>query len=249
MKAQNNNNKSILKECFFFDMGNTIFDFHKSKYTDEELDKMGMDRAKQYLNGTFNATVSQNVFAQVILPWFDYIALERKQVYMEFPIIEELYLWFSKNQIRICQNKIHDFFKILYSGYAEHVFLNHGFVDLCEKLKRNNKKIVLVSNNAFPDFVYIDIFQKAKIKKYFDYFSFSFSNIFMKPHPSIFIKALMATNSFGSDCIMIGDNETADIHPAIALGMDTCLFDIKRSGAKTKAKYRVQNFMELHALL
>jgi putative hydrolase of the HAD superfamily len=42
---------------------------------------------------------------------------------------------------------------------------------------------------------------------------------FRKPHPAMFLAALREANCGATDCVMVGNSETKDIEPAVALGL------------------------------
>ena len=67
---------------------------------------------------------------------------------------------------------------------------------------------------------------------------------FRKPHPAIFRRAVQEARCQPGDCVMVGDNELKDIHPANALGMRTIRVAIEQPPTASAADVLVTNLTE-----
>ena len=78
-----------------------------------------------------------------------------------------------------------------------------------------------------------------------DHYSFSYENTYMKPHPSLFVRALMAMKGDIAETLMIGDSEESDIIGAKAIGLATCLYDPKKRTQNHTADFCIKHFQEI----
>ncbi len=70
-----------------------------------------------------------------------------------------------------------------------------------------------------------------------------------KPQAEIFQLACQQMNVRPEQCVMVGDNEIADIQGAKNIGMQTILFDPDQKMRSTQADHRVQNFEDILAII
>ena len=101
------------------------------------------------------------------------------------------------------------------------------------------------NNISYPEKIFIDIFKKLKIYHLFDDYMFSYSNVYMKPHKSMYICPLMKFKVMSKQTIMIGDNYKTDILGAKALGIKTCLYDKRKIAQKREADYYINHFHDI----
>ncbi|WDV44948.1 HAD family hydrolase [Clostridiaceae bacterium M8S5] len=216
------NTKDI--QVFFFDMGNTLMDFHQGK-TDVEKDIIGLQEMQKYLDKFgINYTVDE-LKVKFLDPLDEYMINSRKKNGHETPIEDFFRLIVDKKLLS--EKVILELSKLFYSQYMKEVVVNDFVVDILKYVKQNGKKIGIISNCFLPEEVYIDIFKSKGIDKYVDRYFFSYSNNYMKPNIKLFNKALEYFKVIGKEAIMIGDNFKADILPAHELGMKTCLCNKK----------------------
>lgn len=129
--------------------------------------------------------------------------------------------------------------------YEKNVVVNDGFIELATYLKMKNRKIGIISNIPYPDEIFINIFKNLDLNKFIDHFVFSYSNVYMKPHESMYTKALMNFGINPNKALMIGDNYNADILGAQNAGIKACLYDNKNNKEKLNADYYISSFYEL----
>lgn len=232
-------------KCFLFDMGNTVLDFHTSSLSDAEMEKRGLQKVQEYISKEYKIKNAEEIETEVFVPWFNYLNSTRKKVLLETRIDEAVFNFFIKKNIILTVDEIIFILKLHYSEFAHNVIINDGFIEVAKFLKQNNKKLGLISNASYPDIIFLDILKSLRIYDFFDSAVFSYSNVYMKPHSSMFIKSLMNLQIKPSEAVMIGDNYSADILGAKAAGMKTCLYDNKRRYKKQDADFYINDFSEL----
>lgn len=88
---------------------------------------------------------------------------------------------------------------------------------------RGRYRLGLVSNLwAFP---VKHIFEENGLGAYFEHLIYSFEVGYRKPEPEIFLEAARRFGVEPHECLMIGDNLTADIKGALDVGMRAALID------------------------
>lgn len=95
-----------------------------------------------------------------------------------------------------------------------------SIIDTLSKLKKMNKKIVLISNADYVDKKY---FNDSPIAKFFDSVIFSFDVGHLKPEKEIFEQAIKSVNADISKSLFIGDGGHNELKGAKKIGFDTVL--------------------------
>ncbi len=100
------------------------------------------------------------------------------------------------------------------------------FLDVDEtlvELKRRGYRLGVVSNLwAFPA---KHIFEENGLGAYFEHLIYSFEVGYRKPEPEIFLEAAKRFGVAPHECLMIGDNLTADVKGSLDVGMSAALID------------------------
>ena len=91
--------------------------------------------------------------------------------------------------------------------------------------------------------------QNSGLDKYFTEVITSEGSNSLKPKKEIFDFALQKTNAELHECIMIGDNQDADIQGAINAGMDQVFVNHIQEPLKLKPTYTITHFKELEKIL
>ena len=232
-------------DVFFFDMGSTVLDFHASKKSDIEMEETGLLKVKKYIEKMYYFIDIKKLNLEVFQPWLEYINTSRKEMLQEKRIDEMIYEYFMKNNILLNRDEINKILKLHYSEFANEVVINDGFIEAASYLKKKDKKLGIISNISYPEKIFIDIFKKLKIYHLFDDYMFSYSNVYMKPHKSMYICPLMKFKVMSKQTIMIGDNYKTDILGAKALGIKTCLYDKRKIAQKREADYYINHFHDI----
>lgn len=201
----------------FFDMGNTLLDFHQGD-SDDEKDLIGLEYMGEYLKG-FNRDITMSLLNEKFyIPWLKGIA-PRKTTHREYSIdgfLDEFtkYFGFELDTLEKCK-AIGEF----YRPYREQLVVNPGALEILKYLKENNYNTGVISNTCYYEEVMKDCFKEAGLYDYIDSFTFSYGIGIGKPEKIIFLRAMANLKTEASDCVMVGDNLKSDIAPALDLGM------------------------------
>lgn len=123
---------------------------------------------------------------------------------------------------------------------TEYIRLYPWTVPILENLKKNGRKVVLLSN-AQRVFTAPEL-QKLDIEKYFDRIFISSDKGVKKPNTAFFNAMLTECGFEVKDCLMVGNDETCDIGGAHKAGMHGFYIHTKISPEYTgegKAEYEV----------
>lgn len=232
---------------YLFDMGSTLLEFHNPQWNEREIILNGHNRMINYVAKIYGQTVADKINNDVILPWRNYLENERKIKRIEYRICELLFLKFEQLGIHISYNEIVKILKEDYFDFYRYAYPNENVCECLKALKEKNCKIGVVSNIAYPKEIYLEIFKREGLDSFIDSYSFSYENTYMKPHPSLFVKAMMSLNAALSETLMVGDNEEVDIVPAHTMGIKTCLYDKRKKYKNSRADFYIDNFAVLFA--
>lgn len=210
-------------EVFFFDMGNTLLNFHVGK-SDREKNYIGLKGLQKYLNQELQINYSMIELKEQFFDRLEnHMIKNRKKLGYEVEV--EVFLSTIVKEELLSKEIVLEMSRIFYSQYIEEVVEEEWALKVLAELKNRGKKIGIISNCFLPDEVYIEIFRDKGLDEYIDAYFFSYSNKYMKPRHELFQRALKYFNVKPQKTIMIGDNYSADICPAKELSMNTCLYD------------------------
>ena len=230
---------------YLFDMGSTLLEFHNPKWNEDEILKTGHKRMTSHISGIYGQSIADKIDKEVILPWYDYVEKERKIKRLEYRICEALFLKFGELGIHISYNEIIEILKKDYLDFYNYAHPNEGVIDCLKFLKEKKCKIGVVSNIMYPKEIYLEIFKREGLDIFVDNYIFSYENTYMKPHSSIFLRALMPLDAKISETLMVGDNEKVDVIGAKAVGLKSCFYDKDKKYKQYQADFYINNFMEL----
>ena len=198
---------------YLFDMGSTLLEFHNPKWNEDEILKTGHKRMTSHISGIYGQSIADKIDKEVILPWYDYVENERKIKRLEYRICEALFLKFGELGIHVSYKEIIEILKKDYLDFYNYAHPNEEVIDYLKFLKEKKCKIGVVSNIMYPKEIYLEIFKREGLDLFIDNYTFSYENTYMKPHSSVFLRALMPLNAKISETLMVGDNEKVAIPP------------------------------------
>lgn len=201
------------KRLIFFDMGNTLLDFHQGP-SDEDKDKEGLFLMQEKMK-SYGVEVSLEALTSGFLKGIYNNHRVRMEELLEVDVspLLEAYGSFTESQ---CLELLRAF----YSPYHRYVYVNDGALDCLQRLKAVGFEIGIISNCYLPGILYEEIFKSTGLDKYVDHYTFSYDVGYRKPRIEIFRIALDKTECVASECIMIGDSYKADMIGAYGAGMD-----------------------------
>lgn len=133
---------------------------------------------------------------------------------------------------------------------TEYIRLYPWTVPMLENLKKEGKKVVLLSN-AQRVFTAPEL-EKLGIVKYFDYIFISSDKGVKKPNPAFFNEMLIECGFEAKDCLMVGNDEICDIGGAHKAGLHGFYIHTKISPEYTgegKAEYEVLDADEENGMI
>jgi HAD superfamily hydrolase (TIGR01509 family) len=99
-----------------------------------------------------------------------------------------------------------------------------GAVELLATIRALGLRCVIASNTYWRDAAsYWDDFELLGMAPYVDAVVTSVDAGHLKPHPAVFEMSVRAAGVSAHECVVIGNKESNDIEPALAMGMRTIL--------------------------
>lgn len=102
----------------------------------------------------------------------------------------------------------------IFASNCENIELIEGIVDVLSFCKKNNIKIVCLSNSTFSSNTLFKQCQELKIDKYIDKLLSSSDNMFRKPNLNFFNLGIKALNLNNDEIVYIGNDIYFDIYGA-----------------------------------
>lgn len=201
----------------FFDMGNTLLDFHQVK-SDHEKDIIGLESMRVCLEDVFGISLTiEKLTRDFLEPLDHYMVHERKHQTSEKPI--EAFLKAVVPEGRLTEDHILTLSRSLYSEYIADVKVIDEAFEMLKTYRLQGMQIGVISNCYMPHVLYKDVFEATGLAPFIDAYFFSYEQGVKKPNPALFERAMQAFGVNASECLMIGDRLKADIVPAQSLGM------------------------------
>lgn len=125
--------------------------------------------------------------------------------------------------------------------FLNNMKLRKGVLDTLKKLKKQDLKVVLVSDLTTN--IQLKKIGKLRITKYIDYLVTSEEAGSEKPHLIMFLLALKKLNMLPNEVLFVGDSQNKDVSGANAAGMDTAWITKKKGKLKKdKDDYSLPDF-------
>jgi len=206
-------------QAVFFDLGNTLVDYHSSPMDDTELDKIGLWKMHDYLKKRNILISVDSLYDNFYLPW-TYLFPSRKKMKKEIDIYEIL-----KRIIPISEVDFKELIIEFHEPSARMAKKFNGIEPCLKGLKDKGIKIAIVSNTPLPGYCNDLTLSKLNLLEFFDIRTYSYDIGIRKPDMHIFKIVAEKLNSDISNCAMVGDNYELDIKPTIDLGMKSIWFN------------------------
>jgi len=236
--------KKTMISIIFFDLGNTVLDYHRGPLTDMEKDQLGLLRLQARLESLGYPQPYDRLYNEFFIPWMEALK-KRKTSKQEFPI--EPFL------CRAIPTKVVEraFHQLMLDFCEPNSRLAVPMADIGETLPMlsgRNIEVGLISNTPVPGFCHDYALERIGLLKYFAHRIYSYDIGHRKPSVEIFITAMARAGTTPENCIMVGDSMDLDIEPALEIGMRTCHYTTNERtiSACTKQRYaRISKFQEL----
>ena len=203
-------------ENYIFDFYGTLADIHTDEEDMQVWEKLrlfygyhGAEYTPKELKKSYEKLVREKVIKQSQHEKYPEIRIEK--------VFEELFLIKGVQPEKELVLHTAQFFRIL---TIRHLRLYEGVPQMLEKLRKNGKKIYLLSNaqRVFTEYELCML----HIWEYFDDIFLSSDYGVKKPSAHFFEVLMKKHHLKPEECVMIGNEEESDIKGASALGITTC---------------------------
>jgi HAD superfamily hydrolase (TIGR01509 family) len=197
----------------FFDLGNTIVDYHTGKLTDEEKDFIGLWRMHCKLKTAGIEILFEELVNTFYYPWVGTFS-ERNKRKTEVNMLD-----YMPEKIRNRGDSI-DFILEFHEPTARCAISIDGIENALRELKSRNITLGIISNSPIPGECHDMTLKLLHLFDYFSYRLYSYDIGMRKPGHDIFKHALHVSGTSAGNCMMIGDRYELDITPAQEIGMN-----------------------------
>lgn len=215
---------------YIFDLYGTLVDIH----TDEGNLKLWRKMVAAYKK--YGAVYTPAKMRKTYESLVKEAQKEADEILIE-PVFEKM---FTMQNITVDEDTVVEMCRLFRETSTEYIRLYPWTLPMLEKLKKEGRKVVLLSN-AQRVFTAPEL-EKLDIVKYFDRIFISSDKGVKKPNP-VFFNAMLTECGFdAADCLMVGNDETCDIGGAHKAGMHGFYIHTKISPEYTgegKAEYEV----------
>lgn len=237
-----------MRTTIFFDLGNTVVDYHGGVLTDEQKDRLGLLRMRDRL-GSLGCSLSiETLIDEFYRPWIERLK-DRRTSRTEFPIGPFL------SRIapdRVVKPNLSQLVLDFHEPSARFAVANADIREVLSTLVARGVRIGLVSNSPLPGICHDQTLERLNLLQCFEPRLYSYDVGHRKPSPEIFIRAMRLTDSTPGECIMVGDSLELDMEPAMALGMLACHYSMRyetRESHTNRGYHRIDRFDALLDLL
>lgn len=197
-------------KAIFFDMGDTLLHFHEGP-TDEEKDRLGLEKMASYLSGRYTRDVTFEALRDgFFVPWAKRCE-QRKVTLEEYPVEDFLNAFLEPYGVRISLEEALQLMRIFHQEYGKYVTWEADLPQTLKILREAGFKLGVLSSCYLFDEVMIDHFKTAGIHEYMDSYTFSYYLRIRKPRPEIFLEALRRAGVKADESVMIGNLLREDI--------------------------------------
>ncbi len=192
-----------------------------------------IDRKFLYLNWNgIDAILQDKTLSTKMHSGISHLDLESfffKEIYEVFIQHEQTDYIDPKSNI-ILSNKLNKIFEctinqqlidriLIYIDTMKYINVDSIAINVLSELKDRGFRLALVSNMMLPGKLLINKLKNAELYKYFEYIVVSSDIGYMKPHPTIFKKALLNLKLNKNNAVYVGDTYKQDIIGAKNVGM------------------------------
>jgi len=201
----------------FFDMGNTLLDFHCGP-SDEAKDALGLERMARWIRQRGGRIDAEELYERFFVSWSEVFEL-RKRTLEEYPVERYLDPCLGAAGIRLDRAERIELMGEFHSGYGGELVIEDGLAATLGELRRRGYAIGVISNCYLYDEVMLGHFRRVGLDGFIDAYTFSYSLGLRKPRPEIFECALERLGARAETSLMIGDSLAADVAGAQSVGM------------------------------
>lgn len=207
----------------FFDMGNTLLEFHQGR-SDDEKDELGLQALTAHLQARCGRIELEAVRGEFFAPWAECFP-KRLETLQEYPVEDYLTEFLLPYGVTLQRDEIVLAMDVFHGAYREELAWEVGLAGTLSTLKDQGLKIGVISNCYLFDEINVRHFQHAGLDSLVDAYTFSYSLGLRKPRPEIFAAALARTGADPAASLMVGDSLKADVEGAQRAGLRALWFN------------------------
>ncbi|HMA64101.1 MAG TPA: HAD family hydrolase [Chitinispirillaceae bacterium] len=222
----------------FFDLGNTLVDYHAGGLTDEEKDLLGLWRMHQkILKPGYEITFGE-LYRTFYERWMIQCA-QRNNSKHEFDVLEFLPSVLTKKEKMVLLEEFHE-------PVVRFAVCLNGVMDVVNELYRRGITLGIISNTPIPGMYHDITLQQLGLIDYFPNRFYSYDIGIRKPHSDLFLHALRKTNANPFESLMVGDRLQLDVLPATQVGMHGLWYvGSNKSQNTSNNEHAIEDFKEL----
>ncbi|HOF33927.1 MAG TPA: HAD family hydrolase [Spirochaetota bacterium] len=227
----------------FFDLGNTIVDYHSGNLTDEEKDFLGLFQMHGKLKEYEIGIEFDKLLNTFYYPWIN-VLTKRNESKKEFDMMH-----FMPDAIQENSNIFMELILAFHEPCARFAVAMHGIREVLSEIKSRGIKTGIISNSTVPGQCHSVTLKYLNLSELIDYEFYSYDIGIRKPSHEIFRTALIKSGSMENESLMVGDRLEMDIMPAQEIGMQALWFSQNSLGSNDSCAFRIKEFDEILLIL
>ncbi len=216
-------------ETIFFDLGNTLLNYHKGKLSDDEKDFLGLKKLYEYLKSFDDSLTFTKLYEDFYIAWINKLS-DRDSRRTEYNATNFLLNALDENaRSKISNNEIVQAFKIFHEPNMRFVECESDLSETLLALQNKNIKLGIISNTPIAGYCHDETLKSLDLLKFFDRRFYSYDLNFKKPSREIFAHAVRWTDTKFEDSLFVGDSLQKDIIPALSVDMKAVFLNNKNT--------------------
>ncbi len=206
-------------DTIFFDLGNTLVNYHKGKLSDEEKDFLGLKKMYEYLKRFDDNLTFTKLHEDFYIKWLNKLS-DRDSRQVEYNVNSFLLKAMPETaRNKITEDEIVKAFKIFHEPNIRFVECEDDLAETLSALRKKKMKLAIISNSPIPGYCHDETLKSLDLLKFFNKRFYSYDLNFKKPSREIFAYAIRCVDTKFKDSIFIGDSLKKDIIPALSVNM------------------------------
>ncbi len=204
----------------YFDLGNTIVDYHSGPVTEREKEELGLEQMRTHLARAGSPASWEKIIDQFYTPLMKELMPMRAYNSAE-PDVESL-------AGRLIQGKAvtsREIMNLFFEPVRRFAVCNYDIAPALEGLKEKGKRMGIISNTPIHGSSHEETLERLGLHLFFSHKLYSFDEGLRKPNRTLFMKAADLTGCAMDEIMMVGDNPAVDLETPYSLGMKCLLFD------------------------
>ncbi|MDC7222547.1 MAG: HAD family hydrolase [Spirochaetales bacterium] len=204
----------------FFDLGNTVVDYHSGPISDRKKDELGLELMREQLSRQGCSVSFEYLLKSFYLPWVNDLFPKRDFREKEYDLEDLLESVLGLKRID-CRELISSFHEPSRRYATEEGDIRFTL----EELQRRRKGMGIISNTPIPGFCHDKTLARLELAEYFCCRLYSYDLGVRKPNKKMFGLAKERIGCSWEEILIVGDSYRADVETPLKLGMGALLYD------------------------